>query len=89
LAISCNVPLESVVDWLVSLAPEGVVEFVPKSDPMVQELLRLRADIFDTYDEENFVAHIEQRAKIVKAETVSTSGRRLFCFKRSGDVNHA
>ena len=45
LAIGRNIPLPFVVEWLVGLAPRGVVEFVPKSDLMVQRMLRLRRDI--------------------------------------------
>ena len=63
LAIGRNVPLEEVVAWLVGLAPNGIVEFVPKSDPMVQRLLRLREDIFDDYSEETFSQHLQARAK--------------------------
>ena len=32
LAIGRNVPLANVVDWLIGLAPRGVIEFVPKGD---------------------------------------------------------
>lgn len=83
LAIGRNVPLERVVDWLIGMAPVGVVEFVPKSDPMIRRMLRLRDDIFDDYTEEHFLAAIGRRACIVKSTTVSTSGRRLVCYDRS------
>jgi ribosomal protein L11 methylase PrmA len=83
MAISKNVPLDQVVSWLTSLAPSGVIEFVPKSDPMVVELLRLRADIFPDYNEEQFVRSLQQRARIVASETVSASGRKLFAFDRA------
>jgi ribosomal protein L11 methylase PrmA len=82
LAIGRNIPLDEVVAWLVSLAPNGVVEFVPKSDPMVQQLLRLREDIFDDYTEEMFSAHLQTRAEIVRLVDVSATGRRLFWFAR-------
>jgi ribosomal protein L11 methylase PrmA len=82
-AISKNVPLGDVVAWLTDMAPRGVIEFVPKSDPMVVELLRLREDIFPNYDEEHFVKCLEQRARIVTSETVSASGRKLFAFERA------
>ena len=82
LAIGRNVPLEQVVAWLVGLAPNGMVEFVPKSDPMVQRLLRLREDIFDDYSEETFAQHLQARAKIVEVVDVSATGRRLFWFAR-------
>jgi ribosomal protein L11 methylase PrmA len=82
LAIGRNIPLEEVVDWLVGLAPNGIIEFVPKSDPMVQRLLRLREDIFDDYAEEVFAKHLQAKAEIVRAVKVSASDRRLFWFAR-------
>ncbi|MEE9596341.1 MAG: class I SAM-dependent methyltransferase [Acidiferrobacterales bacterium] len=82
LAIGKNVPLGDVVDWLVSIAPTGIIEFVQKSDPMVQTLLRLREDIFDDYNEQSFVSALEARATIVKSVAVSAAERRLYWFRR-------
>ncbi len=82
LAIGHNVPLGAFVEWLVGLAPTGVVEFVPKVDPMVRLLLRLRDDIFDDYSEEAFRALIRERADILETEVVSESGRTLFRYAR-------
>lgn len=82
LAIGKNIPLADVVDWLVSMASTGVIEFVPKSDPMVQALLQLREDIFDDYNEQSFVRALEARANIVKSVTVSAAKRRLYWFER-------
>lgn len=82
-AISGNVPLDRVLAWLTSLAPRGVIEFIPKSDPMVVELLRLREDIFRDYNEEQFVRSLQQRARIVASGTVSASGRKMFAFERT------
>jgi ribosomal protein L11 methylase PrmA len=83
IAIGRNVPLDHVIDWLVGLAPIGAIEFVPKSDPMVTRMLHLREDIFDIYTEENFLAAISSRARIVKSTIVSGAGRRLVWFDRS------
>ena len=83
LAITRNVPLPQVVEWLVSLAPTGVVEFVPKEDVMVQELLRLREDIFDDYSEATFIDTLKRQANIVEMEQVSESGRKLVWYQRS------
>jgi len=83
LAITRNIPLPRVIDWIVDMAPAGIIEFVPKTDPMVQELLRLRDDIFENYSEEIFTTHLEKRAKIVHVETVSEANRKLFWFTRS------
>lgn len=82
LAIAKNVPLDQVVHWLVSLARAGVIEFVPKTDPMVKELLRFREDIFPEYTEEAFSAMLESRTKILKTAIVSGSGRTLYWYER-------
>jgi ribosomal protein L11 methylase PrmA len=82
LAIGRNVPLPEVLRWLVGMAPAGVIEFVQKDDPTVQEMLRLRADIFDTYSESAFVAALERVARIVKWAQVSARGRKLFWYER-------
>ncbi|WP_112661799.1 class I SAM-dependent methyltransferase [Microvirga flavescens] len=83
LAIAKNVPLPEVVNWLVDIAPVGVIEFVPKSDPTVQKMLALREDIFDDYTIETFSNALAQRGRIVKQEKVSQSGRTLFFYDRS------
>ncbi len=82
LAIGKNIPLAAAVKWLVGLAPTGVIEFVPKSDPMVETMLQLREDIFDDYSEESFVRLLQQNAIVVRAVAVSKTGRRLYLYKR-------
>ena len=82
LAIARNIPLVQVVNWLVALAPQGVIEFVPKHDPMVQQLLSFRQDIFPDYTRENFIALLKEKTVTIKSETISQSGRMLVWFKR-------
>lgn len=83
LAIARNIPLPMVLDWIMSIAPIGVLEFPPKTDPMVQRLLRNRADIFPDYDERQFLNLVEQRARIIDREHLSPGGRLLVSFDRS------
>ena len=83
LAITHNIPLDSVVEWLMDMAPAGVIEFVPKPDAMVQELLRLREDIFPDYTAECFINYIESRGEVLRQEVVSASGRLMVMFKRA------
>lgn len=78
LAIAHNIPIEQVVAWLTSVAPSGIIEFVPKSDPTVQKMLALREDIFPNYTIEAFSAYLASRTKIVRQEQVSVSGRTMF-----------
>lgn len=82
LAIGRNIPLPSIVQWLVQLSPQGIIEFVPKTDPMVRRLLQLREDIFDDYHEETFVEALLAEAEIVSETTLSASKRRLFWYQK-------
>lgn len=83
LAIGRNVPLVELVDWLLQVAPKGIIEFVPKTDSTVQKMLALREDIFPNYTEEEFEKSIAGRARIVRKTMISGSGRVLFQFDRS------
>jgi ribosomal protein L11 methylase PrmA len=77
-----NVPLADALDWLIDLAPTGVIEFVPKSDPMVATLLALREDVFPGYHREAFTAAIARRAAIVEEMALSPDGRVLVAYER-------
>src|SRR5690606_10181915 len=82
LAIAGNVPLDQVLGWLVGLAPRGIIEFVPKADPMVAELLRFRPDIFPDYHEQAFLAHLGSLARVEGRTPSSATGRVLVEFAR-------
>ena len=83
IAIGKNVPLQMVVDWIIDMAPHGVIEFPPKSDPMVQCLLSQRDDIFTDYTEEGFRAAVKRRARIVSEKHLTPGGRLLVRYDRS------
>jgi hypothetical protein len=42
----------------------------------------MREDLFTDYDQETFEKYLGARARIVKSETVSASGRVLYWFDR-------
>lgn len=81
IAIGRNVPLDMAIDWIVSLAPNGIIEFPHKADPMVQTLLAQREDIFPHYEKANFEALLGKRARIVKAVDVLPT-RTLYWYER-------
>ncbi len=83
LSITRNVPISEAVHWLVGLAPSGVIEFIPKEDPMVQELLRLREDVFPDYTRENFLARLQSCARVERTGPESSTGRLLVEFARN------
>ena len=88
IAISNNVPLNSIAEWFSKLARYLIIEFVPKEDSQVELLLRTRVDIFNSYTQENFEEEfivdiggyegttsvvIEEGGKYVDADTFSTT----------------
>lgn len=82
LAIAKNIPLEDVVKWITSLAPKGIIEFVPKNDSTIQSMIKLKGDIFPNYNLENFKKLLSNTARITSEKTVSKSGRTLFSFEK-------
>jgi ribosomal protein L11 methylase PrmA len=83
LVIGRNLPLSEVLDWLVSLAPTGVIEFVPKEDPMAAMLLTWKPNVAPDYDLATIRTMLAARARIDREEVVTTSGRVLFAFSRA------
>lgn len=82
LAISNNLPLDSIADYFASIANWAVVEFVPKSDSQVKRLLATRKDIFDQYTEEGFEAAFTRVFKIAEKQPLSGSERTLYLLKK-------
>ena len=80
LVIAKNVPLKQVIIWLTSLAPTGLIEFVPKEDPTSQFMLSLKGDIFPDYTEENFKNEMSKIVKIKNITTISDTKRRMYEF---------
>ncbi len=83
LSIAKNIPLDQTVKWLTSIAPQGLIEFVPKNDITVQKMLTLKGDIFNDYNEENFKKLLKKNSEIISEIQVSDSGRKIFEFKRN------
>ncbi|MFN2098890.1 class I SAM-dependent methyltransferase [Altererythrobacter sp. MF3-039] len=83
IAITRNVPLDMVLDWLVSIAPAGIIEFPNKDDEMVQTLLSQRGDIFPGYSLEAFLGLMAERARIVRTQTLSGGTRTLLWYDQA------
>lgn len=82
LAISKNVPLRFIADWLQPMGEHLIIEFVPKEDEKVKLLLQNRKDIFDNYTLENFRSIFSGKYKIVREEKVGNTNRILFLMTR-------
>lgn len=82
LAISNNLPLESIADYFSRLGSYLVIEFVPKGDSQVDILLATREDIFPNYTEEGFEKAFSTTYKTVKKTKIKGSKRTLYLFKK-------
>lgn len=82
LTIGKNIPLDQVIEWLVSTAPRGLIEFVPKNDETIKKMIILKGDIFPDYNEENFRRILENKSKIISSTKISESGRKIFEYSK-------
>jgi len=84
LAISNNLPLALVADFLASIGSSLIFEFVPKTDQRVQRLLSTREDIFTGYTQEAFERTFGQRFEIQASIQLEGSERVLYLLRRRG-----
>lgn len=78
LAIGNNVPLPAIAGYLARLGRRAIIEFVPKSDSMVQGMLKSRADIFTHYDEAGFEQAFGRVFTIDERVALTPSSRSLY-----------
>jgi hypothetical protein len=86
LAISNNVPLAKIAVFFNNTCRSLIIEFVPKSDSMVQKLLASREDIFPNYTQKTFENEFLQFFNIIKSEKVGDSERTLYLMKSKNHV---
>jgi SAM-dependent methyltransferase len=82
LRITGGVPLSDIVQQLFAIAPEGVVEWVDKSDTMVAQMLSLRPDVYDDYSWPVFESLLREQADILAVQHTHGGCRRL-CHVRA------
>jgi len=81
LVIAKNIPMQQFFKWISIIAKNGLLEFVPKSDPTVQQMLEYRDDIFDSYSEENFENSLKCFTKIKDKNRITDSGRLIYQYE--------
>lgn len=82
LAISNNVPLSKIAQFLSNLCKFLVIEFVPKSDSQVQILLTTREDIFPDYNQQGFETEFSKYFTIEQSVKVQDSDRTLYLLRK-------
>lgn len=81
LAIGNNVPLEAVAAYFSKLFKALIIEFVPKDDSKVQELLCNRKDIFTQYTQNHFKKAFSNYFVIEKEVVIEESLRTLYLMR--------
>ena len=82
LAISNNVPLLKIAEWFAGMGRYLLIEFVPKEDEKVKQLLLHRTDIFSEYDVANFKKDFGNYYNFIQELKVGDTGRVLFLMER-------
>lgn len=80
LCIGNNLPLEYVAKFFAAMAPNVVVEFVPKEDSQTQRLLSSREDIFPRYNLKNCIQAFGEYFTHMEQYPIAESKRTLLVF---------
>jgi hypothetical protein len=71
-----------VIDLLAGISNTLIIEFVPKEDLKVQEMLSNRKDIFTQYTQEVFEKTLAEKFTIQDKLQIGNSGRTLYLAQK-------
>lgn len=81
LVITANLPILELLDYLTKLAPEGIIEFVPKDDPQCQHLLAWHPKSFEDYDLKIILNYLDRKGMTIETQAITDSKRLLIHYK--------
>lgn len=82
LVIGKNIPLPMLAAWLHDIAPHLIIEFVPKEDPKVQQMLSSRQDVFEDYTRTDFENYFLEYFNILAQNQVPGTHRILYLMQK-------
>jgi ribosomal protein L11 methylase PrmA len=82
LTIGKNIPFDLLAPYFSKLAPQLIIEFVPKDDEKTQLLLKNRKDVFTIYTIEEFEKTFQQYFTIALTSKVPDTERLIYLMKR-------
>ncbi|MEE9449269.1 MAG: hypothetical protein V3V72_04390 [Ignavibacteriaceae bacterium] len=83
LCISNNIPFDLLADFFDKTGEWLIIEFIPKSDPMVKKLLLHRKDIFENYNVEIFEKEFLKYFSIIEYKKVSDTERTIYLMRKN------
>jgi SAM-dependent methyltransferase len=81
LVLGEGLPLDSVVRTIVSMAPRGLIEFVPPDDAMARQIAGPPGRLTHRYDLLTFLASLNAIAKVEKQTRLTDGGRMLVEYR--------
>jgi hypothetical protein len=82
ITIGNNIPFHYSARLLHRLGKYLIIEFIPKTDPMVQKLLANRADTFEHYSRKLFEKEFAAYFSILRQEPIAHTGRLIYLMER-------
>ncbi len=82
ICIGNNVPLDAFFAYISRLGKHLLIEFVPKDDSQVAEMLRMREDIFPYYTESGFEQAASQFFETLFKKPVQGTKRTLYLLRK-------
>ena len=82
LRITNNIPLDKIAKSFSKMGTWLIIEFIPKNDIQIQEMLMNRKDIFEDYSLNSFISVFESFFEIKESMLLPDSERVLFLMKR-------
>jgi 2-polyprenyl-3-methyl-5-hydroxy-6-metoxy-1,4-benzoquinol methylase len=82
LVIGKNIPLHFIADYFASFAPQLIIEFVPKQDEKVKQMLKTRKDVFMDYDKKTFENSFGRHYEFKRKELVEGTFRTIYQMVR-------
>jgi hypothetical protein len=82
LVIGKNISLPVLAAYFNDIAPELIIEFVPKEDEKVKQMLATRPDTFIDYDQAHFEQYFSKYFDTLEKKMVTGTSRTLYRMKR-------
>jgi ribosomal protein L11 methylase PrmA len=82
LVLGEGAPLSVALPAIVALAPRGVIEFVPRDDPMALRISGAAGRTHHPYDYDTFIAELSRLATVGRQWPLTTTGRVLVEYSR-------
>jgi len=88
LVITKNIPFGMIAHYFHSIAPYLIIEFVPKNDEKVIEMLSNRKDVFSDYTIIQFEIIFEEYFSFIRKQQIKGTGRVMYLMKRNDKIEN-